>query len=679
MRIYLSDLYHDHSRSTSVVPTNIGYVAAYAKAQAQDSIDIRLFKSPEALLKACNDAPPDILGLSNYMWNERLNAFVARRVKAANPDTLIVMGGPNVRTTEAEVGDFLRERPDVDQYILYAAELPFADIMTHALEHGTVSARSADIEGVIRLHNDEAVGKAFISDAKELDYIPSPYLTGLLDEFLDVGHTPLIETNRGCPFTCTFCVWGISALNKLKTFSMERVVDEMNYIADNFDKSPSWILADANFGIMPRDVEIAKLIRSMHDKTGSFENVNVWWSKTVNDRTVEIAKTLGKLCEAYVAFQSLDPEVLRLIKRSNISTEKLIEFKEDIEGHTNGAYTDILLGLPGETKQSHMASYYGALKLGFDQVGGGEVRLLPGSEMDEVRSRKEYGLKTKYRISEADVGLYDGDIVFELEEGVRATNWMSEEEMLDLRIIRALLYGALTVGELSPLNAVLLDNDINILEIFSKVVERRTPGTQFDAILKEFDEIARSEWIDSKEKAEAFYNAPENAQQLLKDPPVKLNFWLIGKLILDPVAYREFQAELTAVLADHFDDGVVSDLLAVCAERNYMTRYIAGDDATRISVPISDETEALLSGTEYMDGWARHDDGALHFTVLPKTAALIREGVSEGQHQTMIGMSRFLQQFRHRIYGIGVAPETTDTDDLRPVLQTEKMHAWDTA
>ena len=48
-------------------------------------------------------------------------------------------------------------------------------------------------------------------------------------------------------------------VHKIKTFSIERVKSEFNYVADNFQNSTMWFLADANFGILPRDVEIAEL------------------------------------------------------------------------------------------------------------------------------------------------------------------------------------------------------------------------------------------------------------------------------------------------------------------------------------------------------------------------------------------------------------------------------------
>ena len=70
---------------------------------------------------------------------------------------------------------------------------------------------------------------------------------------------------------------------------------------------------------------------------------------------VDIGKTLGELTDTYVAFQSLDPVVLKNIKRGNIKTEKLMNLI-DMLASFSSARTDLLVGLPGETYESHINS-----------------------------------------------------------------------------------------------------------------------------------------------------------------------------------------------------------------------------------------------------------------------------------------------------------------------------------
>ena len=580
MLIYLADLYHSNGKVNSPTPTNVGFVAAYCKKIFSDSVEIRLFKDPRKLLDELDSNPPDILGLSNYMWNERLNYYVTEFAKKKNRDMVVVVGGPNIRIDKKSVGKFLQKYSLYDYYILFGAEIPFSNLVKSIIDKKSKIKEKEEIEGCFFIKEKEIIGESYISNEKNLDYIPSPFLSGLMDEFLNDGYYPLFETNRGCPFSCTFCVWGIAALGKIKTFSMERVREEMLYVANNFPRASQWILADANFGIMPRDVEIATLIKEMHVETKAFDRVNIWWTKNVNERTYKIAKILGKLCQAYVAFQSLDPKVLKLIRRSNISVDKLAEFKNEVSEYTNGTYTDILLGLPGETMQSHVNSYFGAMKLGFDQIGGGEVRLLPGSEMDEDKYRDEFCLQTKFRVSEGDIGVYSGNVVFELEEVIRSTKWITEDEMLSLRTIRALVYGCTTMGELSPIIASMVRLDINIFEVFKTLLENRKKNTEFSNIIEKLDELGKSEWFKSADKALIHYQDAIKKNSIDEIMPVKLNFWLLGKLILNSNAYNQFLEEFKKALiaCDYpLSEQIIDDLIYISSKRNYIRSAINGD------------------------------------------------------------------------------------------------------
>ena len=74
-----------------------------------------------------------------------------------------------------------------------------------------------------------------ILELGNLNDIPSPYLNGYLDEFLlESVFIPIVESNRGCPFTCTFCNDGMGAYTKVHQFEVSRLVDEVEYIAQRF-------------------------------------------------------------------------------------------------------------------------------------------------------------------------------------------------------------------------------------------------------------------------------------------------------------------------------------------------------------------------------------------------------------------------------------------------------------
>ena len=178
---------------------------------------------------------------------------------------------------------------------------------------------------------------------------------------------------------------------------MKRIKNELSYVAKSSFKSSAIVLGDANFGILPRDVEIAQHVRDLYDETKSFSSLKMYWAKISKPHMIDIGKILGHLTHTYIAFQSLDDKVLENIKRKNIRLADLLNLIEKLKGYTYGAQTDILVGLPGETYQSHLNSLEKVLSLGITQIFGGEIQMLPGADMDTEESRKKFGLKTKYR------------------------------------------------------------------------------------------------------------------------------------------------------------------------------------------------------------------------------------------------------------------------------------------
>src|SRR5690606_4661443 len=80
------------------------------------------------------------------------------------------------------------------------------------------------------------------------------------------GGSIVVETNRGCPYGCTFCDWGSATLSRIRKFSMERVRAEMTWLATR--QGAVWMLADANVGILPRDVDIATLLAELRSTYG---------------------------------------------------------------------------------------------------------------------------------------------------------------------------------------------------------------------------------------------------------------------------------------------------------------------------------------------------------------------------------------------------------------------------
>ena len=268
LRIYLGDLtYTTLSLATDAFPLNVGFVAAYASKVFGPQVDIQIFKYVDDLEQAIQEAPPDILGMSNYPWNFSLGMEFFRMAKALSPQTICVMGGPNIPLEDEGRVDFIKRNELIDFYAYLEGEEAFSALITRAIETGLdrEKMKSEPIDGFIhRMGGDEVMKGIMLPRRRALDEIPSPYLTGFMDKFFDGKLSPMMETNRGCPFSCTFCHEGNQLISKVNFFSIERVKEELDYIAAAVKRAPILIsnltFADPNFAMYERDIEIVEHI-----------------------------------------------------------------------------------------------------------------------------------------------------------------------------------------------------------------------------------------------------------------------------------------------------------------------------------------------------------------------------------------------------------------------------------
>ncbi len=607
--VYLADLAHDYFKVNQYTPTGVGYLAAYAKSKLGKQIEFCLFKSVTKLLDAYEKKKPDLVGFSNYTWNSALSKFAGQWIKNRDPSLPIIMGGPNIRTYPKGIEEFLRANDYVDTYCMFAGEISVYEILKFLLDQPEEKRtsnilRGRVVNGCYSIFKNRLIGNSNYTRPDDLDEIPSPYLTGLMDPFLKEGYYPILETNRGCPFSCTFCIWGISALNKLLRFSMQRVKEELSYVANSSYESSAIVLADANFGILPRDVEIAQHIRNLYDETKSFSSIRMYWSKVAKPHMVDIGKILGHLTHTYIAFQSLDDKVLENVKRKNIRIEELSNLIEKLKGFSYGAQTDLLVGLPGETYQSHMDSLDKALSMGLTHIFGGEIQMLPGAEMDEEDYRDRFGLKTKYRFIEGGYGLYRDQFVYELQESIRETKSMSEDEMLKLRAIRAFFFASVTLGEHLPLVNYLIKNGIKFTKVCEKLVEE---GKKDPVFKKSVDWLIRQsieEWHKNPENAANYLAKSKVKDSLLEEETfLKLNTGFFAKICLDRKQYDSYYKVFKKVLTKFIPEelmNIASQILFLCKERNYFMKCRRGNGARSLSLNFLPETMKALEDSGYI-------------------------------------------------------------------------------
>ena len=440
--VALADLSHTGvGVSANNNPLAVGYIAAYARHTLGNRIDPRLFKYPAALSAFLKANRPAMAGFTNYMWNAHLSCAAARQIKRHLPGVPVVMGGPNYPLDEAEQRAYLTQHPEIDFFIDGEGEVPFAALFEALSQVGFSAERlkstGTAIPGVHYLHEGTFVRNGTAARMLDLDgALPSPYTTGLLDEFFDEKLSPMMQTSRGCPYSCTFCHDGISYMNKTRAFSIDRVREELAYIEARA-KTPTLQLADLNWGMFPHDVDTARAIDQTRRRSGWPRNVMVATAKNQKDRIVQMSAILGDVLQVGASVQSTNGEVLHFIKRTNISLDAVTRMTMGAaNGHT-GSFTEIILGLPGDTKTSHIASVYDMLDAGVQDVRLFQFILLPGTEAAGPAHRARFQYVTGFRVLARCFGRYEmlGEDVdaAEVQEICLGTNTMSREEYNDCR------------------------------------------------------------------------------------------------------------------------------------------------------------------------------------------------------------------------------------------------------
>ena len=210
MNIALLDLNHSTvGVHTNTVPLGIGLIAHYLNNYISHKFDIKIFKNHVKFLELIEKWKPDVLGITQYVWNSELNLFIAQLVKKKNPDCLIIAGGPNLYLSREEKIAYLKKYCFVDVCVSYDGEIPFAEIIKRLIKGDKIkNIRRFPVAGTYSIE----VSSGELIESKEppprlnsLDIFGSLYADGFFDELLDEGFHPFLQTQRGCPFRCTYC------------------------------------------------------------------------------------------------------------------------------------------------------------------------------------------------------------------------------------------------------------------------------------------------------------------------------------------------------------------------------------------------------------------------------------------------------------------------------------------
>jgi radical SAM superfamily enzyme YgiQ (UPF0313 family) len=391
--VYFLQINISDDKKSSYLPYAAGCLVAYLRScnGLNDEYDFKdpiFFRdSPEKIVETMEK--PFFVGISCALWNTEYNKTISSLIKKKYPECIIALGGHNIGRTAADI----RNYPNSDILISGEGEVPLEKLL-NALKN---NSDFSEVPNITYQKDGEILKNQYISDFDLSDY-PSPYVSGVFDEIIKNNPQTcfdiILETNRGCPYLCAYCDWCYT--KKIRQFPIERVKADIEWIARN--RFEYLYCADANFGILDRDVDIAEFVIEMKNKYGFPKVFRPTYAKDSNENVFKASKMLndnGLEKGVTISYQTMSAEAQKNIGRSNITIENFHRLWELYNSVGIPTYTELILGLPGETYESFSDGICKLLEAGqHNSLSVYICQVYKNSPLADKEYMKKYGIKT---------------------------------------------------------------------------------------------------------------------------------------------------------------------------------------------------------------------------------------------------------------------------------------------
>jgi len=306
------------------------------------------------------DSKPDIVCLSMYLWSAEILHYLAKRIREESPETVILLGGPEVDWKDPT--GFSNKYPYYD-YICYGdGEQTFIDLIDAIFDNKTTTLDLLNIKNLIfkdtkgKVHNTPHQlykGKVYTHHSPWI-HCKETFVRDCNEIKARTGNAPIVawESDRGCPYDCSFCDWESGLHHKVIAKKYDHH-DEIELFAEQSCKIS---FNNANFGIYEKDLKSIEHIWKLQKAGRIPRATEPSWAKLHKDRVHAIYRMRGDIfgeIECKVPLQSITPQVLENIDRPAIPwteyKKMLIDLKKD---YTLKFLPVLMTGLPGETRES---------------------------------------------------------------------------------------------------------------------------------------------------------------------------------------------------------------------------------------------------------------------------------------------------------------------------------------
>lgn len=334
---------------------------------------------PDRIAGEIYETKADIIGFSCYIWNCKEIVALVRRLRPVCPNTRFVIGGPEV-SFEAE--EFLSQLPEADVLVIGEGERAFFDLLQTWQNGGEL----AQIPGIAWQENGKVIVNPPRPSAPDLNGLPLPYTKN--EDF--TGRLVYVETTRGCPFNCQYCL--SSTFQGVRFLEPERFRPLFRLLLENGARTVKFV--DRTFNAHKRHAfEILDIVQEESARLTDVQGVRVH---------CEIAGDL--LDEEWMAYLENYPQgLIQLeigVQSTHQPTLEIVSRRQDFEvwkGYVpvmkNAGiplHLDLIAGLPEENWATFRTSFNDVYQAEPDMLQLGFLKVLKGSGLR--RQSQRYGL-----------------------------------------------------------------------------------------------------------------------------------------------------------------------------------------------------------------------------------------------------------------------------------------------
>ncbi|PLS02810.1 B12-binding domain-containing radical SAM protein [Neobacillus cucumis] len=346
----------------------IRYLKAYAAPEFPIKLKEYTIKDP--VLNIVSDlyqAKPDVIGFSCYIWNIEETLKVVNMLKKVDPSILIVLGGPEVTYDTVE---WMEKNPDVDFIVIGEGEQTFKQLLNEI----STSKEYRNVHGIAYRENGQ-VKTTLQMNKLDLKELPSPYR--FPEDISDLGkRVTYIETSRGCPFSCQFCLSSIEV--GVRYFDREKIKADIRYLMENGAKTIKFV--DRTFNISRSyALEMFRFLIDEHLPGTVFQ-----FEITADIMRPEVIEFLNQeapngLFRFEIGVQSTNDYTNELVRRKQNFTKLTRTVTMVKEGGKIDQHLDLIAGLPEEDYSSFRKTFNDVFEMRPEELQLGFLKMLRGT------------------------------------------------------------------------------------------------------------------------------------------------------------------------------------------------------------------------------------------------------------------------------------------------------------